>query len=245
MSYELVSEQQRPTASPVMYQTWKALLFLHWEWDAAEIQRTLPRGLEVDCFEGKTYIGLVPFFMRSVRPRFFPCVPWLSDFLEMNVRVYVRDRSGRPGVWFYSLDCDQPLAVFLARTLFKLPYFHARMRAQTGPESAQIYYDCKRAGTTESSHLEYLGMGEAVPARAGSLEAFLVERYRLFAGNDSQLYSGEVWHHPYRICPAEVPQWSSLALRQAGFNAGALPPDHCLFSPGVDVSIYPLLKCSL
>ncbi len=55
-----------------MYQRWDDLLFLHWSYDPSAIQSTLPRGLTVDTFEGKAYIGIVPFFMRDVRPSLLP-----------------------------------------------------------------------------------------------------------------------------------------------------------------------------
>ncbi len=223
-----------------MWQRWERLLFLHWEWDASEIQATLPEGLEVDCFDGRAYLGVIPFFMRKVRPRFCPPIPVVSDFLESNVRTYVRDQAGRPGVWFYSLDCNQPIAVAVARSLFRLPYFSARMRAQVGPNSGVVYYDCRRQGTRETAHFEYKASGQPRPARVGSLEEFLVERYRLFAAGRSGLLTGRVRHSPYDIAPAEVPRWSALPLEQAGFAAGILPPDHALVSPGVDVAVYPL-----
>lgn len=101
-----------------MRQRWEKLLFLHWAWDAAEVQRTLPLGLTVDTFEGRAWLGVVPFFMRDVRPAWVPSVPGISNFLELNVRTYVFDGRGRPGIWFYSLDCNQRLAVRAARTFF-------------------------------------------------------------------------------------------------------------------------------
>ena len=119
----------RPARSPVMFQSWRHLLFLHWAWDPAAIQATLPAGLHVDTFDGRAYLGVVPFWMDAVRPRFCPLVPGLSWFLELNLRTYVHTADGTPGVWFYSLDCNQPVAVQLARSLFSLPYVHAR---QTG-----------------------------------------------------------------------------------------------------------------
>lgn len=64
--------RERPQRrTPVMYQKWHDLLFLHWEYDPQIIQRTLPAGLYVDTFEDKAYLGVVPFFMGDVRPRFF------------------------------------------------------------------------------------------------------------------------------------------------------------------------------
>jgi len=80
--------RKKATGSPVMFQ----------------IRKRIPDRLSVDLHEGKTYLGLVPFFMKKVRPRFLPAVPWLSNFLELNVRAYVHDENGRPGVWFFSLD---------------------------------------------------------------------------------------------------------------------------------------------
>src|SRR3954466_2394024 len=95
----------------VMHHRWEALLFLHWLVSPAEIQQTLPPGLTVDTFEDQAYVAISPFFMRKVRPVGVPPLPWLSEFQELSVRTYVFDERGVPGIWFYSLDCDQPLAV--------------------------------------------------------------------------------------------------------------------------------------
>ena len=63
--------------------------------------------------------------MRNVRPRALPAVPWLSAFPELNVRTYVTV-GGKDGVYFFSLDAGNPLAVEIARRWFHLPYFRAR-----------------------------------------------------------------------------------------------------------------------
>ena len=98
----------------LMHHRWESLLFLHWRLPAARIQETLPAGLTVDTFDGDAYLAIVPFFMRDVRPVRVPALPWISQFLELNVRTYAYDEEGVPGVWFYSLDCNQPLAVAAA-----------------------------------------------------------------------------------------------------------------------------------
>ncbi len=107
-----------PAQKPVMHQRWTDLLFLHWEYPLEALQSTLPAGLFVDTFRGKAYLGIVPFFMRNIRPRFLPALPGISNFMEMNLRTYVHDRSGVPGVWFYSLEANQRLAVEVARRFF-------------------------------------------------------------------------------------------------------------------------------
>lgn len=233
-----VASQPLPRKPVIMHQRWRRLLFLHWSWDADAVQATLPAGLTVETWEGRAWLGVVPFSMEGVRPRFCPEVPGLSNFLELNVRTYVRDAAGRTGVWFYSLDCAQPVAVWAARTFFRLPYFHATMREEVRAD--RIRYASRRRGDAEESRFEYAPQGEARPARAGSLEEFLVERYRLFAAGHEGLLSGQVWHAPYEIQSAEVREWSIEPLREAGFAMENHPPEHVAYAPGVDVRIYGL-----
>jgi len=235
-----MSVRPLPAGPAVMRQKWKDLLFLHWKWDAEKLQATLPQGLTVETFDGNAWLGVVPFFMCGVRPSLLPPVPFLSNFLELNVRTYVRDSEGNPGVWFFSLDCNQPVAVGVARAFFHLPYFHAKMSA-IHKDGMTEYHSCRNR-TERQSIYKYRAAALAAPASPGSLEEFLVERYRLFAEAGGQLFSGEVRHAPYTISPATVPEWCAGPLLLAGFDPGSRPPDHALHSPGVDVRVYPLRR---
>jgi uncharacterized protein YqjF (DUF2071 family) len=258
----------RPARSPVMYQSWNHLLFLHWQWDPAAIQATLPEGLFVDTYANQAYLGVVPFWMDAVRPRFCPPIPGISSFLELNLRTYVHTDDGTPGVWFYSLDCNNPLAVHLARTFFSLPYVHAR---QTGirPQSFCHLISDKPAAslglaefkswrfpkTTSAdtsnddvghNHFAYAGTTPPAPAQPGTLEYFLAERYLLFSQSrrTGQLYSGRVWHRPYALAPAHVSRAEIALFTDNGFPSPDRPADHAMVSPGVAVSIYGIQRVS-
>lgn len=228
----------RPSRPHVLLQRWEKLAFLHWRWDAADIQRTLPPGLFVDTFQGDAWLAIVPFYMRGIRPRFCPPVPGISDFLELNVRTYVHDEQGRPGVWFYSLDCDQPLAVWTARRLFHLPYQHARMQAPM--TDGWIDYTCQRRGEPAQSRLRYQLSAETRTAAPGTLEFFLAERYLLFSPSPRGIRCGQVHHVPYPLAEAKLDAWDVKPLLQAGFSDPQRPPDHVIGSPGVAVRVYPL-----
>jgi uncharacterized protein YqjF (DUF2071 family) len=132
-----------PRRPLVMYQRWEKLLFLHWTLNPEELQPTLPRGLTIDTYQGEAFVGVSPFFMRNVRPPRLPSLPWISNFQELNVRTYVKDRSGVPGIWFYSLDCNQPFAVVGARLWLGLPYYRAKMSAS---QNDGIDYGMRRKG---------------------------------------------------------------------------------------------------
>lgn len=230
-----IAALEKPQGRPVGFQRWSDLLFLHWEIEAASIQETLPDGLYVDTFEGKAYLGIVPFFMEKIRPVFLPPVPWLSWFLELNVRTYVYDGEGRPGVFFYSLDCNQPVAVALGRRFFHLPYFRAKMSATR--DGALIDYHGKRQGALNAAcRYTWLIEEEKHEAAVGSLEFFLVERYRLFTSTGK---SGLVHHRPYRIGNADLRAMTTLPAEQAGFELRGLPVS-ILCADAVDVQVFAL-----
>jgi uncharacterized protein YqjF (DUF2071 family) len=225
-----------------MYQQWRDLLFLHWEFPVAQIQATLPDGLFVDTYMGKAYLGLVPFFMQNIRPRLLPAVPAVSNFMEVNLRTYVYDRAGVPGVWFYSLDANQRLAVAIARRFFHLPYHLADMNFTRTPGRG-IRYETQRRNAAAAAGLdvfEYTPGANLPPPAPASLEFFLIERYRLYASAGGQLWRGAVAHPPYALSEAKVPVWSEHLLRLNGFAPTQRPPDHAVMSRGVDVNVLPL-----
>src|SRR5260370_5215913 len=60
--YTTLFRSQLPSRwSPVMYQRWTKLLFLHWRWDPGEIQQRLPRGLrsEEHTSELQSHLNIV------------------------------------------------------------------------------------------------------------------------------------------------------------------------------------------
>ena len=233
--------RQRPAGQPVGRQRWNQLLFAHWIVDPVAVQATLPRGLYVDTFAGAAYLGIVPFAMERVRPAWLPPLPWLSWFLELNVRTYVHDATGRPGVWFYSLNCNQALAVAVARRFFHLPYCHARMTASV--RDGAIHYECQRPDeTARPCRYVWTPGATAAPVAPGLLDFFLVERYLLFAADPTgHLYSGRVHHAPYRVSAPNISEFSVEPARLAGFRLDGEPASVLAALP-VDVSIFPLMR---
>jgi len=222
-----------------MRQSWRSLLFAHWRVEPERIQQTLPPGLRVDTYDGWAYIGIVPFLMRNIRPWWSPCLPWFSNFLELNVRTYVHDALGQPGVWFYSLDCDQPVAVWGARKFYHLPYRHAAMSAPQIEATTDYRSQVKR--TSLRCDVRYALAREEREAVPGSLEFFLVERYLLFAAaTDGSLYTGQVYHRPYPIVTATVDNWHSTLLTELDFGVDESKPELLSGSHGVDVEVFAL-----
>ncbi|HTG43566.1 MAG TPA: DUF2071 domain-containing protein, partial [Verrucomicrobiae bacterium] len=215
-------------------------LFLHWEWDPAEIQATLPPGLHVDTYGAKAYIGVLPFRMTDVRASFLPAIPGITNFLELNVRTYVHDEKGRPGVWFYSLDLNHGLGVLMAKTFYSLPYHSATMQAED--RAGLIEYKCHRQSAPEPSVIFYRKEPQTVSAPAGSLPHFLAERYLLysFSVRTQKLYTARVHHAPWEIFHALLGRYDETMLRLNNLNPRLRPPDHRWIGSSVRVKIYAL-----
>lgn len=227
-------EREQPADRPAMYQSWRDLLFAHWRVEPERIQRTLPPGLYVDTFDGAAWVGVVPFFMRNIRPRGLPALPWISNFLELNVRTYVYDAQGRSGVWFYSLDCNQPLAVWTARTFFHLNYRRAQMRALRSADGT-IAYTSRVKDSPWYCEATYRLAPTPRVAEPGSFEFYLVERYLLFAADRrGRLFTGRVHHQPYPLVEADISRWSTNLLDEHDFAVDAQKPNHVCGSPGFE-----------
>ena len=226
-----------------MRQRWAGLLFLHWPVDPALIAERLPAGLHVDTFEGQAWLGVVPFFMDRVRPVGLPPVPWLSWFMELNVRTYVHDDHGNAGVWFFSLDCNQPLAVEIARRAFHLPYEHAVMRSVRADDRIEYHSRRKAIGALDAE-FAYETPVSTRPAKPDSLEWFLVERYLLFSADPAgRIFTGRVHHAPYQIAPATCERLATEPLRLNDFPVPIEAPASILTAAPVEVRIYPLRRC--
>ncbi len=188
-----------------MHQIWHDLLFMHWCVPIEALRPLIPASLQIDTFEGNAWIAVVPFRMSGVRPRYLPSVPKLSAFPELNVRTYVI-RDGKPGVWFFSLDAGNALAVKIARAWFHLPYFHAKMHCEAN--GSGIRYDSRRIhrnAPTATLTANYGPSGDVFEAQIGSLEYFLTARYCLYTADIlGQLYCGEIEHAAWPLQPAKA-----------------------------------------
>jgi uncharacterized protein YqjF (DUF2071 family) len=252
-----------PTYQPrdrvVMRQNWSDLLFLHWVVPIEQIRPLIPAALDIDTFEGRAYIGLVPFTMTGVRPVWSPSISQLSDFHETNVRTYVHFRGVDPGVWFFSLDAANSIAVRIARAMWKLPYYYASMsleRENPRPSGLEgmasprrdandpvtISYRTDRLWPPPlpaACKVRYTPSGMAAPARPGTLEHFLAERYILYTHDERFLYSGRVHHGPYPLQTAQVHSLEESMIAAAGINRGDEPP-LAHYARGVNVDVFPL-----
>jgi hypothetical protein len=225
-----------------MRQSWDNLLFAHWVVPFNKLRAVVPAELELDTYEGNCYVGVVPFAMRKVRPRYFPSMPMLSNFLELNLRTYVKTphtlesdftavtspndkQPGGGGVYFFSLDCNNALAVELGCKVYQLPYYNALMKLAVKDEwrhyqSVRLHAGQEQLGFKAS----YRPIGPITYSQPGSLEAFLTERYCLLLTHEGTIRRGDVHHKPWPLQPAEAKIEINMIAEKFGFDLTSEEP---------------------
>jgi uncharacterized protein YqjF (DUF2071 family) len=234
-----------PDGPWVMTQTWHDLLFAHWPVDEKALRPHVPAGFEIDTFDGQAWIAVVPFRMTNVAPRGVPALPWVSAFPELNVRTYVRV-NGRPGVWFFSLDAANPVAVGVARTLVHLPYFTASMGVEQ--KEGWTWYHSQRTspkGKPAEFRARYRPTGPVSPPVEGTLEHFLTERYCLFTVDQAfHAYSLDIHHPRWPLQTAEAEITVNTMAEAVDIRLPSMAP-LLHFSKRQDMVAWPLRSESL
>jgi len=214
-----------PDGPWIMTQSWHDLLFAHWPVAVDHLRALVPPGLELDLYDRQAWLGVIPFHMTNVAPRGMPALPWISAFPELNVRTYVR-AGEKPGIYFFSLDASNPVAVTLARTLFRLPYYTASM--DVAHENGDVRYRSHRTardGPAAGFAARYRPVGDVFIATHGSLEYFLTERYCLYTVDERfTIRRLEIHHPPWRLRLAEADIAENTMADAAGVRLPSMAP---------------------
>jgi uncharacterized protein YqjF (DUF2071 family) len=226
-----------PKTRWVLFMRWHDLLFLHWPVRPELVRPLIPNILELETFDGWCWIGVVPFRMSGVRPRYMP-IP--MAFPELNVRTYV-NTAGKSGVWFFSLDATSWLAVRAARW-FGLPYYDARMTVELQGEAVDY--------TSSRTHSEappgefiasYKPTGPIYQARPGSLDHWLTERYCLYGALEpGKVVFGEIHHPQWPLQPAEAELRKNTMTQALGIELPDSKPI-CHFARYQEVVAWPIV----
>jgi len=212
---------------------WHDVLFLHWPVDVEKLTPYVPDDLTVETYDGTGWLGVVPFTMSGIRPRFVPPLPFVSNFPEINIRTYVSDGE-KTGVWFFSLDASSWLAVKAARLTYSLDYYHAEMNVERS--AGRVTYSSKRSAREPGmfdfdGHYEPTGQ---LNEDKGEFEKFLTERYYLYSADErGSIYRGAIEHDPWELYHADY-ELNHLEIRNHPSPASE-PPTSVLYSPYQEV----------
>jgi hypothetical protein len=185
---------------------WQYLAMINYEIDPAILDPFIPRGTELDSWSGKTFVSVVGFLFQNTRLLGIP-IPFHRNFEEVNLRFYVRRRSGaewRRGVTFIKEIVPRSAIAAVARYAYNENYIALPMRHRIDLESGKmkegglVEYRWKHASLW--NHLRIKTSGAPSALVPGSEEEFITEHYWGYARQrDGSSFEYQVEHPPWRV----------------------------------------------
>ncbi|OYQ41962.1 YqjF family protein [Flavobacterium aurantiibacter] len=183
---------------------WEDLIMANYAVDPQILQPYLPKGVELDFFEGKTYVSLVGFMFRNTRLFGVP-IPLLGTFEEINLRFYVKRRTEngyKRGVVFINETVPYPAVAWLANKLYKEHYTAIPTKHQilTNAHNRSLSYQWKT--NNNWNHLQLNCSPSAVAMRENSIEEFIFEHYYGYTKvSDTKTLEYRVNHPRWQVFP--------------------------------------------
>ena len=221
---------------PFLTAEWRQLAMLNYAVDAAVLAPYVPRGVEIDFWQGRTYVSLVGFRFLNTRV-LGVAIPFHHNFDEVNLRFYVR-REDRRGVVFVREIVPRRAIAWLARTAYGENYVRLPMRHQIEP--ARVEYAWRFGGNW--NRITASELKPAVPLAPGSHEEFIAEHYWGYARRSAHSTIEYRVEHPrwnVRVAGASAFEGSVAGLYPREFRfLDSQAPDSAFVADGSDVSVW-------
>lgn len=162
---------------------WRNLVVLNYEIDPRLLRSLVPSGTELDFWNDRTFVSLVGFQFLQTRLSGW-LIPFHRKFDEVNLRFYVRRKSGsewRRGVVFIKEIVPRFFVTLIARWIYNEQYVTRPMRSRIQLPEAQngrrgsLNYSWKSAG--KWCELGASISGEPIAVDPGSAAEFITEHY--------------------------------------------------------------------
>jgi uncharacterized protein len=234
-------------ARPFLTAGWHSLALLNYKVPPSLLSPLVPRGTELDSWNGSIWVSVVGFLFRNTRV-LGVSLPFHTDFPEVNLRFYVRrtvDGSTRRAVTFIRELVPRRAIAFVARVAYNEPYLAVPMESEAGPDRAEYRWKTGTGWTRLA--IETGGGWSAI--QEGSEEQFIAEHYWGYTKQrDGGMVEYEVRHPPWRVKRGRTASLAgdlSAVYGPEFARVLAAPPDSAFFAEGSPVEVFPPRRLNL
>jgi uncharacterized protein len=158
---------------------WQNLVMVNYEIAPSCLLPYLPKGVELDYFEGKTFVSLVGFLFKDSSIFNVP-IPFMGTFEEVNLRFYVVRKVGnetRRGVVFINETVPNKIVAWVANKLYKEHYIAipTKHKWTVASDKKEILYQWKVQSVWNSIQVNAFAAKKKM--EVGSVEEFIFEHY--------------------------------------------------------------------
>lgn len=158
---------------------WENIIMVNYAVPISILQPYLPKGVEIDTYQGKAYVSLVGFLFKQTRLLKIPILKF-GTFEEVNLRFYVYRKEGaelKRGVVFINETVPYKVVAWLANKLYKEHYTAIKTEHdwQIDDMSKKITYKWLINKKWNSIYVE--AQNQSIEMSKNSFEEFIFEHY--------------------------------------------------------------------
>ena len=176
------------------YQEWHHTVFFHWEVPVYFLEKYIPKDLQLDTYSSMAWVSLVSFEVKNMRLRYFPPLPYISNFEEINIRTYVI-KDGIPGIYLFSIETNKLIEVLFSRLFIGLPYEKAEIERLGNHLTSQ---------NVKKNHLLGFKIGETASLQKTDLDLWLSERHSLYEMCNGKICRFDIHHKEWELLDLNV-----------------------------------------
>jgi uncharacterized protein YqjF (DUF2071 family) len=225
---------------------WRDLGMLNYEVNPRLLERYVPRGTELDSFEGKTFVSLVGFRFLRTRLLGILSIPFHTDFDEVNLRFYVRRRdagANKRGVVFIREIVPKRAIALVARLAYGENYVSLPMKHEIATNGNTVTADYQWQLNGQWCRLHAQALEPSCQPAEGSLEQFITEHYWGYtAQRDGGCKEYQVAHVPWRVWTAKNARVDGAGQTLYGADFSQLlqqQPDSAFIADGSPIRVFP------
>lgn len=222
---------------PFLTASWRQIVMLNYEANAAVLSPYIPKGVELDLWRNRAYVSLVGFRFLNTRVLRIP-IPFHRNFDEVNLRFYVR-RGERRGVVFIREIVPRRAVAWVARAVYRENYVRLPMRNKI--DATQVEYAWRFAGRW--NRVVVSQFGPRIAPAPGSHEEFIAEHYWGYARRSANvIVEYRVEHEPWHVqpSPAGLFEGSVAGLYPRAFEfLDSRTPDSAFLADGSFIAVFP------
>jgi len=186
---------------------WENIVMANYEIAPAILEKYLPKGIELDLYNGKAYVSLVGFMFKDTKIFNVPIFKF-GTFEEINLRFYVSRKVGneiRRGVVFINETVPYKAVAWLANALYKEHYttIPTRHHWDFTKENKEIKYEW--LVNKKWNSIELSASKEKKIMAENSFESFIFEHYYGYTKyNDTTTQEYQIAHPSWLINEIEA-----------------------------------------
>lgn len=227
---------------PFLTAEWRNLVMMNYVVPEYVLLPYLPKGVELDHFEGKCYVSFVAFHFLHTKVKGIG-FPFHRNFEEINLRFYVKYKENgtyKRGVVFISELVPKRMISWIAKLIYQEQYaFTPISSSVTETDKRSLHFNW---GKQQNYTLTVETGIKPEPIKAGSKEEFIFEHYWGYTGlSNNRTGEYRVAHPRWNVYPVtDYTTTADFALMYGGQFSflNSVPADSVFVAEGSAVEVY-------